>query len=69
MPIDRKGHEFTERKNFFMTKIRNGFYQIKFVAGSEKGIPSKGFKSIEDAQRFVDFIRPDRRVPNINSRI
>jgi len=48
---DKNGHEYTEREKFFMTKIRNGFYQIKFKAGADKGIPLKGFKSIEDAHR------------------
>ena len=69
MPTDRIGHEYTERKNFFVTKIRNGFFQIKFKASADKGIPSKGFKSIEDAQRFIDFIRPDKLVLNVNSKV
>ena len=31
---------------------------MNFFEGGEKGIPSKGFKNLVEAQRFIDFIRP-----------
>lgn len=44
--IDKNGHEFFERKGFFMTKVSNKFY-VKFIAGGDKAIPSLGFKDLK----------------------
>ena len=69
--IDRNGNDFIQRKGFFLTnrKDRGNKYFFNFTEGADKGIPSTGFKSIEDAQRFIDFIRPDKLVLNVNSKV
>ena len=65
--INRNGNEFVQRKGFFLTnrKDRGNKFFMNFSEGGDKGIPSTGFKNLAEAQRFIDFIRPDKRVLNV----
>lgn len=50
--IDRNGNEFIQRKGFFLTdrKDRGNKFFMDFSEGGDKGIPSKGFKNLAEAQ-------------------
>jgi len=64
MATDKNGNDFIQRKGFFLTnrKDRGSKYFLNFAEGSDKGIPSTGFKNLAEAQAFIDFIRPEKPI-------
>ena len=62
--IDKNGNEFISRKGFFLTNRtdRAGKWFFNFSEGGDKGIPSRGFKNLAEAQAFIDFVRPEKPI-------
>jgi hypothetical protein len=62
--INVNGDEFEQKKGFFLTKkkAKGNKYYFNFKEGDEISIPSRGFKNIAEARRFVDFIRPEKPI-------
>ena len=53
--IDRNGNDFIQRKGVFLAnrKDRGNKFFMNFSEGGDKGIPSRGFKNMADAQAFI----------------
>ena len=62
--IDKNGSDFIQRKGGFLAnrKDRGNKFFMDFSEGGDKGIPSRGFKNLTGAQRFIDFVRPEKPV-------